>query len=118
MNNEKIMTLQEALFDIADKSATAWIYLPANKSWNLDSNCAILESDEVPPELEDDPDAGVPEFAKRNNLIQALPVTVVQDIMENTRAQKFSATLEDFFRALVYYYKHDAFIDINHSANS
>jgi hypothetical protein len=71
-----------------------------------------LESEEVPPELEDDPDAGVPEFAKRNNLIQALPVTVVQDIATNARSQKPDANLGDLLYAFLYYYKHDAFVEL------
>jgi hypothetical protein len=107
-----MLTLKETLLNIADKSPTAWVYLPADKNWNLNSKCAVLESEEVPPELENDPEAGVPEVAKKNNLIQALPVTVVQDVVANAKAQKPSVTLNDIFRAFVYYFKHDAFRDL------
>lgn len=81
-----------------------------DNNWTLDSISAILESDEVPNEFEDTPNAGIPEFAKRNNLIQALPVTVVQDIVTNAKAQKPTASMEDLFRAFQYYYENDAFI--------
>ena len=112
MSNEKILSFTEVLSNIANGTSTAWVYLPIDRNWSLNSNCAILESAEVPPELEDDPDAGVPEFAKQNRLMQALPVTVVQDIVTNIRTQKPNATLQDIFRAFLYYHKHDAFIDL------
>ena len=112
MSNEKIISFDEALLNIANSSATAWVYLPIERNWNLNSKCAVLESEEVPPESEDDPDAGLPEFAKRNRLMQVLPVTVIQDIMTNARMKKPGATLDDFFRAFLYYHKHDAFIDL------
>lgn len=112
MSNEKIMSFKEALVGIEATPATFWVYLPADQNWNLDSECAILESDEVPPELEDDPDAGVPEFAKQNNLVQALSVAVLQDIVINARTQKPNATLDDLLRAFAYYFEHDAFIDL------
>lgn len=46
---------------------------------------AVLESDEIPEEEEDLPEAGVPEFAKANDLKQVLPITVVQDIVANLK---------------------------------
>ncbi|MEQ2005994.1 MAG: hypothetical protein ABMA26_04280 [Limisphaerales bacterium] len=108
----QMLDFKEALSGIAVTSATAWLYLPAAETWNLNSKCALLESDEVPPEKEDEPDAGIPEFAKQNHLKQALPVTVVQDIVTNVMAQKVDATPDDYFRALEYYYKHDAFMNL------
>jgi len=102
-------TLKEILLSITDSSIRAWVYLPADKNWNLDSACAVLESEEVPPELEDEPDAGVPEFAKRNGLIQALPVSTVQDVVSNARTQKPDATVGDLFKAFKFYFQHDAF---------
>jgi hypothetical protein len=113
MNNENVISFKEALLSITDMPTKAWIYLPADKKWNLNSKCAVLESDEVPPELEDKPDAGVPAFAKQNDLMQVLPVTVMQDISKNVRLQKSVASLDDIFQAFQYYYKHDAFIRLN-----
>ena len=111
MSNE-MLDFKEVLLNIGDKSARAWVYLPTDRNWSLSSKCAILESDEVPPELEDEPDAGVPEFAKKNRLTQALPVTVLQDVVRNACAQKPDATPQDLFQAFEHYYKHDAFIKL------
>jgi len=104
-----MMTLKDILLSIDDHSVLAWVYLPADKNWNLDSPGAVLESEEVPPELEDEPDAGVPEFAKQNGLIQVLPVSTVQDIASNAKAQKPGATVVDLLKAFEFYYLHDAF---------
>jgi len=112
MSDEKIMRLRKGLLDSADMSTTAWVYLPADKNWNLNSKCAILEREEVPPESEDDTNAGLPGFANRTNLVQALPVTVVQDVVTNVRAQKPNATLEDLLRAFHYHYNHDVFLNL------
>jgi hypothetical protein len=110
MNEEEVMDFGEVIKTIGSRSPNAWVYLPSNKNWSLDTKSAILESDEVPPELEDEPDAGVPEIAKRNGLIQVLPVTVLQDIITNARSQKEDATLQEIFEAFEFYYNNDAFI--------
>ena len=112
MENKKLVSFREALLNISNSSGTAWLYLPRDRNWSLDSECAILESEEVPPELADDPNAGVPEFARQNGLMQVLPVTVVQDIVMNARMQKALPTVDDYLKAVLYYYKHDAFIDL------
>lgn len=101
--------LKEVLHGIADHSIRAWVYLPADKNWNLDSACEVLESEEVPPELEDEPDAGVPEVAKGNGLIQVLPVSTMQDIVSNAKTQKPDATVSELFKAFIFYFEHDAF---------
>jgi len=108
--DNKIQIFRNILSDIESHPSKGWLYLPVERNWNLDSKCAILESDEVPPELEDDPNAGVPDFAKQNMLVEALPITVVKDIVWNARGQRANVKLEDLLMAFQYYYKHDAFI--------
>ncbi len=111
MNDKLLRPLQTILQEIDEKPATAWVYLPDDKNWTLASRCAVLESEEVPPELEDDPDAGIPAFAKENKLIQALPVTAVQDLVANAETQKPDVAPLELFAAFMFYYTHDAFID-------
>jgi hypothetical protein len=111
MNSELMLKLKEVLRTIDTKPENAWLYLPSEGVWTLDSNSAVLESDEVPPELEDEPDAGVPDFAKRNGLRQVLPVTTVQDIIANARTQRPNATLEEILEAFEFYHDNDACIE-------
>lgn len=112
MNNERIISFKDVLIEIENASTMDWIYLPKTKNWSLDSNCAILRSEEVSPEQEDDPEAGIQEFVKNNNLLQVLPVQTLLEIIANARAQKPSATLEELFKAFNFYHTHDAFIQL------
>jgi hypothetical protein len=111
MKTEGIVNFGDVLENIDDYSPLAWIYLPNDEAWGLFSKSAVLESNEVPPEQEDDPEAGIPDIAMINNMIQVLPVTVLQDIVSNARAQNAHVNLVDLFKAFEYFRKHDAFID-------
>jgi hypothetical protein len=109
MNHQKPVPFVELLSTIEEYSE-GWVYLPTNKPWTLESDAAILKSEEVPPELEDDPEAGIPAFAKQNDLMQALPVGTVQDIVKNAKTQRREPPAELLLKAFLFYYDHDAFI--------
>jgi hypothetical protein len=111
MTSNKIDTFQNMLDMIMDMPECAWVYLPNVKNWSLESESVALESEEVPPELEDEPDAGVPQFAKDHDLMQVMPVATLQDIVSNAREQRPSASPKDLFEAFKFYYDRDAFIE-------
>jgi hypothetical protein len=104
------LTLRDVLGAIDGHSTRAWLYLPSETPWTLESAAEVLESEEVPPELEDEPDAGMPELAKQLGLIQVLPVSVVQDIVSNARDQRPNVPAWTLLDALLHYYEHDAFL--------
>jgi hypothetical protein len=106
------MTLREALHSIDSQSIGCWLYLSASVNWTLDSPCLILESEEVPPELEDDPDAGIPEIVKERDLMEALSVGQVQEIVTNAKSQKANVSDEELLEAFLYYYDNDAFLTL------
>jgi hypothetical protein len=106
------MTLREILTRADQQPPKAWLYLPADTPWNLESDAEALISPEVPPDREDDPDAGTPDVAKKMSLMRALPITTVQEIVENALSQRSDATAEELFKAFIYYYDNDAFIDL------
>lgn len=112
MSPPQPIPFREILRRIDRENEKAWVYLSGEEKWKLSSPALVLESEEVPPEMEDDLDAGVPEIARRLKMMQALPVTVVQDIVGNATSQKADASDEDLFRAFLHYYDHDAFIDL------
>ncbi|WP_461617494.1 DUF7716 domain-containing protein [Bradyrhizobium sp. 23AC] len=112
MDIDQIDSFRTVIATIMNRSARAWVYLPSGRTWSLDSESATLESDEVPPELEDEPDAGIPQFAKRHDLMQVMPVTTLQDIVSNARRQKPDATLDELFAAFVFCYENDAFMEL------
>lgn len=111
MGDDRTETLADALATIRDKPADAWVYLPIAEDWRLTSRSVTLVSEEVPPEDEDLPDAGVPEFAKQNGLTPAIEVPTLQDVVSNALSQRPSATPEDLFRAFIFYHRQDAFIE-------
>src|SRR5882724_4111619 len=88
----RLAPLRDTLLTILNRTNNKWLCLPADVAWSLSSPCAILESEEVSPGHEDDEAAGVPAFAKQHGLMQVLPVSVVQDIVSNTLAQRPSAS--------------------------
>lgn len=54
MNTNQIDSFQDVLATVMKRSIRAWVYLPIDRKWSLDSESATLESEEVPPELEDE----------------------------------------------------------------
>lgn len=110
--DDMLRPLGEILVRVSDESELAWLYLPAAQQWSLTSLGAVLESEEVPPEENDLPDAGVPALARQYKLKEVLPVTTVQDIVANARSQDPTISNEGLLRALMYYYEHDAFMKL------
>jgi hypothetical protein len=103
---------KEVLRRIGSYSTECWVFLPEEDPWRVDSPCLVLKSDEVSPEEEDQPDAGVPEVAKQLGMMQALTVADVQDVIENCNDQLENASDEVLFEAFIYYYDNDSYIDL------
>lgn len=114
MSQEPIpIPFAELLTEIESLDEQSWVYLPSDEKWTLPSRSLALQSLEVAPDEEDDPDAGIPPAAKKHALMQALPVTTVQDIVRNAKAQKPQVTQEELFKAFLHYYDHDAFLKLS-----
>ena len=106
---ERLETLREILLSIERRSLREWLYLPRGEAWDLDSLGATLESPEVPPHLEDDPEAGIPDFAKAHDLVMALDVGTVQDVKANLGSQVSRFTTDQLLAAFLFYHGNDAF---------
>ena len=107
-----LTTLGQVLREVGGQSERAWLYLPAEASWTLECRAAVLESEEIPPESEDDPIAGVPEAARQAGLVRVLPISVVGEIVANARAQVSDADDTVLLKAFLHYYDTDAFADL------
>ena len=108
--NAKLVRFETILEKIECFSSRCWLYLPSKEKWGLSSSAAVLESAEVPTELEDEPDAGIPQFAKDNKLMQVIPISELQDIVKNAKAQKNNIDIFGLFNAFVHYYDNDDYI--------
>jgi hypothetical protein len=60
--------------------------------------------------LEDEPEAGMPDIAKEKDLMEALSVGQVQEIVANAKSQNANVSDERLLEAFLYYYDNDAFI--------
>ena len=107
---DQIDSFRNVLKNIEKYSTRCWVYLPSDGNWHLESKSAVLASDEVPPEMEDEPDAGVPKLARQNRLVQALTVTDTQGIVRNAKMQVPDAGDEQLFEAFMYYFVNDSFM--------
>jgi hypothetical protein len=106
-----VTTLSEFLATVVRQDARGWLYLPKDRPWGLQSEAAVFVNDEVPPDEEGLPDAGIPEAARRAGLMPVLPVSVVQEIVFNATAQVPNADGPLLLKALLHYYDTDAFAD-------
>ncbi len=107
-----LMKFEDLLRTAPTLSTRAWLYLPKEGNWGPEASACALESEEVSPEQELDPNAGIPAMARERGLVQVMPVTVLQDIVGNVLIQKPTATSEDLLDAFHYYYQHDAFMNL------
>ena len=110
---EKILLLRDVIkspeyFEAIN--AEYWLYLPKTTSVNLETECALLEPLEIAPD--DDDDASIPDFAKNAAMRDVFPISTIAEIKHNLTAQVPSPTDEQYFKAFVYYYEHDAFVKI------
>lgn len=108
---ESVTTLGAILSSPESLDDGAWIYLPEGE-WSWSTSAAVLRSEEVSPEREDEPDAGVPPLARERGLRKVLPVSVVQEIAFNARDQKPCLDDRELLAALEFYWRHDAFIQL------
>ena len=108
--NEPI-SLAKAFENISSYSYKCWLFLSEVEKWTLDSPCLVIECVEVPPDQEDEPKAGYPDLALRHNMMITLEIATVQDILQNAKSQKPDAQGDDLFKAFIYYYDYDAFIE-------
>lgn len=65
-----------------------------------------MDSSDFPPDSED----FLPKQAKENGWIETLDGVAIEDLVENAKEQLGNASLNDLFRAFVFYYKNDAFL--------
>lgn len=100
-------TLSEVLSNIEDFSWSDALYLPDDEVWGQYTKGIVLDPDDV----EDDED-DLPKYAKDHNLTYALSIQEIKGIVDNLREQKRESTIEDLFQAYLFYYDHDAFIDL------
>jgi len=98
--------LSFVLENIDDFKWSDALYLPEDEVWDVDTEGLICDPNDV-----EDEDDEVPLAAKERNLIYALSIQDIQDIVYNAKQQKDNAFADDLLEAYLYYYDNDAFIE-------
>lgn len=114
---EKIISLRDVIkspesFEAIN--AAYWLYLPKATSVSLATQCVVMEPLEIAPD--DDDDASIPDFAKKAAMKDVFPISTIAEIKHNLSAQVPYPTDEQHLEAFVYYYEHDAFLEIRHTS--
>ena len=99
----RILQLRDVLGNDRDFNTGHFLYLPKDQEWDLNTKCAVISESDVD---------GIPEFARKNGLSYILGMAAIQDIGANAREQIKKVTLDTIFQAFLFYYKHDAFINL------
>lgn len=82
------------------------LFLPEDEVWNLDTEGLICDPNDVENESDE-----VPQAAKEHNLIDALSIQDIQDIVYNAKQQKENVSIDELLEAYLYYYDNDAFVE-------
>lgn len=99
--------------DRAEIRNLGWLFLPKGQEWTIDTMAIFGELEEVPPELDLDDEAEIPQIAKDKNMRPTLDAETILDIIYYLRGgignERFDQ--EILFKAFMYYWQHDAFAD-------
>ncbi|WP_291571657.1 DUF7716 domain-containing protein [Clostridium sp. UBA4548] len=104
----KILKLRDILLNSEDFKWSDALFLVRDEEWTLDSECAVLDPDDV----EDDADEE-PRFASDNNMKYALSMQDIQSIVDNANQQHEYSSEGELLQAFLYYYDHDAYIEFD-----
>lgn len=85
-----------------------WFCLPSDKeSWTLDTKGVFtLDARDFPPDSDD----YLPEQVKKEGWIDVLDGGTIEEIVANAKMQLESPSLDDLFKAFIFYCETDAFI--------
>jgi hypothetical protein len=104
---DKLLTIGEVLKQ--NQEYAGWFYLP-NQPWNLQTKGVFVRRDK---DADPNDESHIPKIAKENSWIPTLDAPCIEDIIFNAEDQIEHPTEDDLFRAFIFYFENDAFIDFN-----
>lgn len=103
-----LRSLEDVLLDPTRFRFGDALYMDRSREFSLDSECLVWDVDDV---IDDDID--LPEPAVKRGFDYVLDLQAVLSIVENIRAQRPAASTELLLDAFLFYWRHDAFIDVS-----
>lgn len=85
-----------------------WFCLPSDKnSWTLDiKGIFTLDAKDFPPDSDD----FLPKQVKEDGWVEVLDGGTLEEIIANAKEQLGTLSVDDLFKAFIFYYENDAFI--------
>ena len=87
---------------------TEWFCLPSDKdSWTLDTKGVFtLDAKDFAPDSDD----FLPKQVKEDGWVEVLDGGTIEEVVANAKTQLDTPSLNDLFKAFIFYYENDAFI--------
>lgn len=104
-------TIEEVLLAPEAYRQRGWLFLASGTKWSLASEALVLPLDDVFPDEELEPGAGIPAVVKERQFSLVLQIADVEGIVSNARAQRANIGVAELLEALIYYVDHDAYKD-------
>ncbi|MGF6191763.1 DUF7716 domain-containing protein [Serratia sp. 2723] len=104
----QLVTIRDVLLH-PKKNPEGWFYLPSEKqAWSLDTlGIFSLDSYDYPA----DSDEYIPKQAKEDGWIEILDNGAIEEVVDNAHEQLGKVSDDELFKAFVFYYENDAFIE-------
>lgn len=84
--------------------------MPENEVWDKHTKGLIRDPDDMENEEDE-----LPKAAIENHFIYTLDIRSIQLIVENAKRQKQNISDDDLLKAFLFYYDHDAYMDMDKS---
>ncbi|AJQ92285.1 DUF7716 domain-containing protein [Gynuella sunshinyii] len=99
--------LEDILAVLAELPEDEALYIVKNDQGFDFKNCAVLDPDEA-----EDPDGSKHDYVINNRLVYFLEISILLQIEHNLRMQNEEYSADDLVQAVLFYFKHDAFITV------
>ena len=117
-SNDIKKELDDCLYKIHSIKEESAIYVGYKAVWDLKEIDDLIDKlihlkdtrDLITKDVENESDE-VPRAAKEHNLMDALSIQDIQDIVYNAKLQKETVSIDELLEAYLYYYDNDAFIE-------
>ncbi|MCH8531600.1 MAG: hypothetical protein LAT65_12185 [Saccharospirillum sp.] len=82
------------------------LYVAKEESFDF-ASCCVLDPDEA-----EDPDGSEYDYVQENSLRYFLEISILAQVKHNLKAQVPNYSLQQLMEAVMYYFKHDAFMEV------
>ncbi len=103
------MKLGELLANLGEQQWNHWVFVAETDAIDADTDCVVMDTFDV--DLAEDGDT--PKAIADIGYSEFLQIVDLESITENLRHQKPDFSRQDYLEAVLYYYRDDAFVQLN-----